>query len=90
MQHVSYVNMPRKARTGKTAVRSVRLPHETWEQVDQAAGGTENWSEWIRNLIRTGLATPLDYQAGYEEGRAAGWADANQRFRAAMKRSQDA
>jgi len=69
---------------------AVRLPNDMASAVFGAAGATggPSLSEWLRNVIRRALGRRLDYDAGYEEGKAAGWADANARFRAALKESQ--
>lgn len=66
---------------------AVRLSHDLRDRVLAAAGttGGPELSEWVRNVLRRAVRLPLSYEVGYEEGKAAGWADANERFRAALK-----
>ncbi|MDX2090550.1 MAG: hypothetical protein SFX73_22010 [Kofleriaceae bacterium] len=79
--------MPRKTRKltveGSTVV-AVRLPHDLHEAALRAAGGSENMSEWLRNVVRVAAGRKLDKSAGFSEGWSAGWADANARLRAAL------
>jgi hypothetical protein len=73
-------------RDASTAI-AIRVPDDLLELLRQAAGadGGSAFAEWFRNVLRRQVNIPIDYEAGYEEGKAAGWADAQERFRAAMK-----
>lgn len=68
-------------------VIATRFPHVLAENVFENAGARSGsqLAEWIRNVMRRAVRVPLDYDAGYEEGKAAGWANAQERFRAAIK-----
>lgn len=65
----------------------VRLPNKVAAALFQAAGadGGPVFAEHVRNVIRRSVGVPLDFQAGYEEGKMQGWAEANQRMRDALK-----
>ncbi len=81
---------PRGQHSGdiSTAI-AVRVPNRLHERMRQAAGadGGPAFAEWHRNVLRVAVGVQLDYKAGYEEGKAAGWADASERFREAIKSS---
>jgi len=62
---------------------AVRVPNTLFARM-QAAGGN-SLAEWHRNVLRRACSVPLDYDAGYHEGRAAGWAEAQARLRDALK-----
>lgn len=82
--------MPRRrgphSADASTAV-AVRLPADLARAVFAAAGadGGPELAEYLRNTLRRAVGWPLDFTAGYAEGRAAGWAEANARLRAALK-----
>lgn len=65
----------------------MRVPNSLLALMQQAAGapGGQALAEWHRNVLRRAVRIRLDYDAGYEEGKAAGWADAQERLRAALK-----
>lgn len=67
----------------------VRLPNDVATALFNAAGATggSQLAEYHRNLIRRQLKIPLDYKAGYEEGKAQGWTEASERLREALKGS---
>jgi len=66
---------------------AVRLDLGLLARVQRAAGATsgQQLAEWHRNVLRRAVGVPLDYEAGYAEGKAAGWAEANERLRRALK-----
>lgn len=67
----------------------VRVPKALADRIFAAAGAEKGseLAEYLRNALRKVTGTKLDFAAGYEEGKAKGWAEANQRFREAMKGS---
>jgi len=67
----------------------VRLPHALAGAVFRAAGadGGSSLAEYMRNVFRVAVRVPLDYDAGYEEGKAQGWTEANDRFKKALART---
>lgn len=69
---------------------AVRVPNALLDRIHSAAGaeGGQVLAEWHRNALRRATSVPIDYEAGYEEGKAAGWTEANDRFRAALKAGQ--
>jgi hypothetical protein len=69
---------------GKSTPRAVRLPDTLDVAVMHACGGQDHFGEWARNIFRRAVGIKLGYDAGYEEGRRAGWTDANAAFRAAL------
>lgn len=73
-------------RAQSTAV-AVRVPNQLHALMQDAAGAEKGpqMAEWHRNVLRRAVRIRLDYDAGYEEGKAAGWADAQERLRAALK-----
>ncbi len=73
-------------RDGSVAI-AIRVAHELHARMQDAAGAEKgrDFAEWHRNALRRAVGIPLDYNAGYEEGKAAGWADAQERLRAALK-----
>ena len=66
-------------------VLAVRVPNDLADAALDRCGGQENLAEWLRNMIRQACRVPLNFEAGYEEGKMKGWADASARFRDAMK-----
>ena len=62
--------------------KAVRFPNKLLEQAEDAAGGKKAFPEWLRNVVRTALGIPLDYEAGYAEGHMAGWADSKAKYEA--------
>lgn len=66
-------------------VLAVRVPNALAAAALDRCGGQENLAEWLRNMIRQACHVPLDFKAGYEEGKMQGWAESNARFRDAMK-----
>src|SRR5262249_53669138 len=71
----------------ESTVIAVRVPDAVLQRIYAAAGATSGpqLAEWHRNALRRAVSVPLDYKAGYEEGKAAGWTDAQERLRAALK-----
>jgi hypothetical protein len=69
---------------GRSTPRAVRLPEALDDAVMAACGGPEEFSEWARNVFRRAVGVPLNREAGYEEGKMKGWADANAQFRKAI------
>lgn len=69
-----------------STVLSLRLPDDLAEAIDAAAAdaGATSTSEWARNALRDAVGQPLGIDAGYREGFAAGWSDANDRIRLAL------
>jgi len=63
---------------------ALRVPNELLAQAHERCGGKAALTEWLRNHLRIACAIPLDFDAGYYEGRAAGWAEANKQFRSRM------
>jgi hypothetical protein len=65
----------------------VRVPHALAAMVFRSAGadGGSALSEYLRNIIRHAQRVPLDFDAGYEEGKMKGWTEANDRFKTALK-----
>ena len=57
----------------------------SFDAKNKPASGGSRLAEHLRNVLRTSLGIPLDYDAGFEEGKAAGWADAQARLRNALK-----
>ncbi len=55
--------------------KAVRVPNELLAEAYEAAGGRKRYAAWLRNVIRTALKKPLNYEVGYQEGFVAGWAD---------------
>lgn len=80
--------MPRQKAPSDTTVLAVRVPNELAAAVVLAARGRAGFAEWARNVFRQALGRPLKYDAGYEEGKAAGWAASNERFREALRRAK--
>jgi len=68
-----------------SAVVAIRIPLALRESVLEACGGQQDFAQWARNVFRQACRIPLDREAGYQEGYAAGWAEANRRFREAVK-----
>jgi hypothetical protein len=66
---------------------AVRVPDDLLVRMHHSAGASSGpaFAEWHRNVLRRAVGLKLTYDVGYEEGRAAGWADAQERLRAAMK-----
>ena len=66
---------------------AVRVPDELLFKIHRAAGATGGpaLAEWHRNVLRHAVGVKLTYAVGYEEGKAAGWADAQARLREALK-----
>jgi hypothetical protein len=66
---------------------AVRVPDDLLHRIHMASGATHGppLAEWCRNVFRRAVGVPLDYAAGYEEGKAAGWTEAQARLRAAIK-----
>jgi hypothetical protein len=79
--------MPRQKAPSDTTVLAVRVPNELAAAVILAAGGQAGFAEWARNVYRRALNKPLNYDAGYAEGKAAGWAKSNERFREALRKA---
>ena len=74
-----------RAENRETVVLAVRVPRELADAALGRCGGQGALSEWLRNQIRVACGRVLDKDVGYDEGYRAGWADANARFRAAVK-----
>ena len=53
----------------------------------RGADGGPALAEYLRNVIRRAVGAPLDFAAGYAEGKARGWTEANERFRGAIKKA---
>lgn len=66
---------------------SFRVPRELLAVVEAQCGGPENLAQWLRNVVRHACTIPLDFEAGYDEGFRAGWADAKVKWTEAMQRS---
>jgi hypothetical protein len=66
---------------------AVRLPLELLGRMHAAAGADSGsqLAEWMRNVIRRAVHVPLDYKAGYEEGKMQGWAEAQGSMKTALK-----
>ncbi len=66
---------------------AVRVPVGLAEELFRVAGADSGpqLAEFLRNTLRGAAGHPLDFDAGYEEGKMQGWADANRQFRAALK-----
>lgn len=75
---------------GISTPRAVRLPNDLDDAVMAACGGPEEFAEWARNVFRRAVGVPLDFKAGYREGRAKGWAEASAEFKAAMVKTAKA
>ncbi len=80
--------MPRRpgsfSRAGSTVI-AVRVPNDLAEAAYARCGGKESFAQWMRDVIRYACSKPLDRDAGYQEGFAAGWSDANRKFRSALQ-----
>jgi len=73
--------------SSNSQVVCVRMPRMLAEQVFQSAGadrGSE-LAEFLRNLLRRSVGVPLDFEAGYSEGKAQGWHEAQESFKDAMR-----
>jgi Arc/MetJ family transcription regulator len=70
-----------------STVLSIRLAEDLAEDLDATArdAGAVSTSEWARDVLRTAVGQPLDRGSGYAEGFAAGWADANDQIREALR-----
>lgn len=68
-----------------STVVAIRVPKSLHELMVDRAGGPEALTEWHRNVLRAACRVPLDFRAGYEEGKMQGWAEASAKFREAMK-----
>jgi hypothetical protein len=68
-------------------VIAVRVPNDLLHRIHNAAGaaGGPELAEWHRNVLRRAVGVKLTYDVGYEEGKMAGWADAQARLREALK-----
>lgn len=77
----------RFAWTGGSVPIALRITNELLREIERVVAETPGmrFNEWWRNVIRQEVGVPIDYKAGYEEGKAAGWTEAQARFRAAMK-----
>ena len=66
---------------------AVRVPNPLLARIHHAAGATSGsqLAEWHRNVLRRSVGVPLDYDAGYEEGKAQGWAEAQERMTTALR-----
>lgn len=66
---------------------AVRVPDDLLQRIRHAAGaaGGAELAEWHRNVLRRAVGVKLTYDVGYEEGKMAGWADAQARLREALK-----
>ncbi len=66
---------------------AVRVPNDLLQRIHHAAGAAAGpeLAEWHRNVLRRSVGVKLTYDVGYEEGKMAGWADAQARLRAALK-----
>lgn len=66
---------------------AVRVPDALLARIHRAAGATggSQLAEWHRNVLRRSVGVPLDYDAGYEEGKAQGWAEAQARMTTALR-----
>jgi len=65
----------------------VRVPDDLLRRIHHTAGATggAELAEWHRNVLRRAVGVKLTYEVGYEEGKMAGWADAQARLREALK-----
>jgi hypothetical protein len=72
----------------RSTPRAVRLPESLDDAVMAACGGQDGFAEWARNVFRRAVGHPLNVDAGYEEGKMRGWADANEAFRKAINRTK--
>lgn len=66
---------------------AVRVPDDLLRRIQHAAGAASGseLAEWHRNVLRRAVGVKLTYDIGYEEGKMAGWADAQARLREALK-----
>jgi len=73
-------------REQSTAI-AVRVPNQLHALMQEAAGAEKGpqMAEWLRNVLRRAVHIPLDYAAGYEEGKMQGWADAQGSMKVALK-----
>lgn len=71
----------------ESTVVAVRVPNGLLQHMRRAAGAPngQQFAEWHRNVLRQMVRVPINYEAGYEEGKAAGWAEAQARFRDALR-----
>lgn len=82
---------PHNQRDSRTL--AVRVPNTLAEAIYKAAGGEAGFPSWARRVFEAAahaeLAGPTslneNIRVGWEEGRRAGWAKANQVFREALK-----
>jgi hypothetical protein len=72
----------------RSTARAVRLPETLDDAVMSACGGQAGFAEWARNVFRRAVGIPLNTEAGYEEGKMRGWAEANEAFRKAINRTK--
>ena len=79
----------RFAAAGRPVVIGSRKTERAVQAADEVreAVGEGVLAEWMRNALRQALSKPLSRGAGYAEGHSAGWAEANRKFREALKRS---
>jgi hypothetical protein len=74
---------------GVSTPRAVRLPDDLDTAVIAACGGDpKDFGEWARNVFRRAVGRPLNYEAGYQEGKMKGWSEANEKFRAAVLKAK--
>ena len=69
-----------------SAPLAVRVPNDLVNAIYNACGGPERFPEWARNVFRRAVGVPLDTKAGYAEGYMSGWREANEKFKAALKK----
>lgn len=65
-----------------------RLPLDVYEAARAQLENRKQWAEWLRNVVRQAVGVPLDYEAGYDEGYRAGWADSKQQFQRGAEASR--
>ena len=79
-------SMPRKSTLGPSVVITVRVPSALGQKLKEAVNGGE-LGEWLRNQLRHAVGEPVDRDAGYDEGYRAGWTQASNNFKRALKQS---
>lgn len=65
---------------------AVRVPNDLRDRIHHSAGAVAGpqLAEWFRNVLRRAVGIPLDFKAGYEEGKMQGWAESQTQMRSAL------
>lgn len=80
---------PRGPHGGKNSkVRAVRLPLDLDAATQAEASQWGGFGQWCRDVLRQHLGIPLNREIGYQEGYAAGWAAANEKFREGLRNAE--